>query len=211
MQTTSETIPNLRPLNKIIDLINDYAEINNVVDGAVTNPFTYWIAGGAITSCITKEKVNDYDIFSPDPFGLIEKLKSGIGYVAYENDTVANFNVDGNKIQIVKRYSPQSAEDIFNTFDFTIVCGAYDGTNFHCHDRFWQDIANQRLVVNTLTFPLRTLERMTKYSRRGYTPCPVGLLTLAKTINAMSIDWNNPSENELTYYADGTPRFTGPD
>lgn len=211
MQTISEPIPNLRPLNKIINLINDYADINTVDNDKVQNLFTYWIAGGAIASRITGEKINDYDIFTPDPTGLIEKLKNGVGYVSFENDTVANFIIDGNKIQVVKRYSPNTPEDIFSTFDFTIVCGAYDGTTFYCHDRFWRDIANRRLVINILTFPLRTLERIAKYAKRGYTTCPVGLLTLAKTINAMSIDWDNPAENELTYYADGTPRFTGPD
>lgn len=205
MITINDPIPNLAPLNKVIETINDYADINP------DNNIEYWIAGGAITSFVTKEKVNDYDVFTPEPVKLIERLKDGVGYISYENEFVANFNVDGNKVQVIKRYSPKTCEEIFETFDFTIVCGAYDGKTFYCHDRFWQDIATRRLVVNTLTFPLRTLERVAKYAKRGYSACPIGLLELAKSIHSLTIDWNNPDENALSFYPDGTPRFTGPD
>lgn len=210
MQTIGDQIPVLVKLNKIIDSINDLLEQKEGQENE-NNRIVFWISGGAITAAVTGDKINDYDIFSPTPEILRDRLKEAIGYASFEHEFFTNFWVDNNKVQVITRYSPQSPEAIFNTFDFTINCGAYDGTTFYCHDRFWQDIASRRLVVNNLFFPLKTLERVAKYSRRGYTVCPVGLLSIAKSINSLEIDWDNPSENDLSFYPDGTPRFMGPD
>lgn len=210
MIETIEKIPALASFNKIIAEINDAIDQNEGQENA-SNPIKFWIAGGAITSAVAGEKINDYDIFTPQPALLRERLKKGIGYASFEHDFFANFYLNNNKIQVISRYAPENVQAIFNTFDFTINCGAYDGDVFACHDRFWQDNATKRLVVNELFFPLKTLERVAKYSRRGYKACPQGLLRLAKAIHEMEIDWENPSQNDLEFYPDGTPRFMGPD
>lgn len=41
--------------------------------------------------------------------------------------------------------------------------------------------------------------------------CPVGLAEILKKINLNPIDWENPDENELEFYPDGTPTFRGLD
>lgn len=210
MKEIIEKIPALAPLNKIIDEINDLLDQKEGQENE-SKPIKYWIAGGAITAAITGEKINDFDLFSPTPELLRDKLKEAIGYSTFEHDFFTNFWVDNQKVQVITRYAPESQEAIFNTFDFTINCGAFDGVTFAHHDRFWQDIATKRLVVNELFFPLKTMERVAKYSRRGYKVCPVGLLSIAKAINELQIDWDNPSENDLSFYPDGTPRFMGPD
>lgn len=210
VNVTIEKIPALAPLNKIINEINDLLEQN---EGQVNadKPIKFWIAGGAITAVITGAKINDYDVFSPTPELLKEKLQKAIGFNTFEHAFFTNFWVDNKKVQVITRYSPESPEALFKTFDFTINCGAYDGVTFAHHDRLWQDIATKRLVVNELHFPLKTMERLTKYAARGFTPCPSGLLAIAKRINELQIDWDNPNENDLSFYPDGTPRFTGPD
>lgn len=210
MITITDPIPNLAPLNSIIDEINDLLDQKEGQANA-DNPIVYWIAGGAIASAISGDKINDYDLFSPTPELLRDRLKEAIGFASFEHEFFTNFWVNKHKIQVITRYQPESPQAIFNTFDFTIVCGAYDGKTFYCHDRFWQDIATKRLVIPGLFFPLKTLERVAKYSRRGYTVCPVGLMELAKAIQALEVDWDNPDENHLAFYPDGTPRFMGPD
>jgi hypothetical protein len=210
MKEMIEKIPALAPLNKIVDEINDLLDQKEGQKNE-SKPIKYWIAGGAVTAAITGDKINDFDLFSPTPELLRDRLKEAIGYSTFEHEFFTNFWVDSQKVQVITRYSPESQEDIFNTFDFTINCGAYDGLTFAHHDRFWQDVATKRLVVNELFFPLKTMERVAKYSRRGYKVCPTGLLNIAKAINALEIDWDNPSENALSFYPDGTPRFTGPD
>lgn len=210
MKEMIEKIPALAPLNKIIDEINDLFDQKEGQENA-DKPIKYWIAGGAITAAITGEKINDYDLFSPTPDKLKEKLQEAIGYNTFEHEFFTNFWVDSQKVQVITRYAPESPQALFNTFDFTINCGAYDGLTFAHHDRFWQDIATKRLVINQLFFPLKTMERLTKYAGRGYKPCPHGLMAVAKAINALEIDWDNPNENDLQFYPDGTPRFMGPD
>ena len=202
-----EQIPALMPIKQVIDQINELLGYD--AEGA--KPIKYWVAGGAITAAVTGQKINDFDIFTPQPAELRAALKEAIGYSTFEHEFFANFWVEGKKVQVISRYAPDSPEAIFNTFDFTINCGAYDGVTFACHDRFWQDIATRRLVINELFFPLKTMERLTKYAGRGYKPCPHGLLRVAKAINEAEIDWDNPSQNDLQFYPDGTPRFMGPD
>lgn len=200
MITIQESIPNLKRLDSVI------TDLNNL-----NSNLKFWVAGGAITSAVTNEKINDYDIFSPDPELIINVLLASSVQATFETENFVNFRFKNKKIQIIKRYKPHSPEEIFEKFDFTVVCGAYDGKNFYCHDRFWQDVANRKLVVNATTFPLKTMERVAKYARRGYKPCPVGLLKIARAINEMKIDWDNPDENQLSFYSDGTPRFIGVD
>lgn len=203
MIQTSDKIPNFQRLNTVIsDIKNKLADYSEE---------TFWIAGGAITSCVTNEKINDYDVFSPNPDLIIDVFLKKDVPVTFETEHFTNFKINNKKIQVIRRYKFNSPSEIFDNFDFTIVCGAYDGENFYCHDRFWQDIANRRLVINGLSFPLKTLERVAKYSKRGYTACPFGLLKIAKAIHGMKIDWDNPDENQLSFYPDGTVRFVGVD
>jgi len=202
MITTQELPLNLAKLDRAIDAIKKCSD---------TLP-EFWIAGGAVLSAITGDEINDYDVFSTSPQLLIEKLKAfSQAQVTYENPFFVNFLLYGMKIQVITRYMPIDPSELFDTFDFTVVCGAFDGQTFYCHERFWQDIATKRLVINAAPYPLKTMERLTKYAGRGYKPCPVGLLEVARKINEMEIDWNNPDENQLSFYPDGTVRFMGVD
>jgi hypothetical protein len=50
---------------------------------------------------------------------------------------------------------------------------------------------------------------MQKYIKKGYTACNGTLLTLTRELQKVNLD--NPQENSLTFYSDGTPRFLGVD
>lgn len=223
MYQTTEEIPALHHMQRLIDLIKQYqieyhkehplksssiANMQLIERSAIPK---FWIAGGAIHSAITGSRVNDYDLFSDYPYAVTAAIEAAGHTPSFQTDHFANYYVDGFKVQVIYRYSPNDPQELFDTFDFTIVCGAYDGQTFYCHDRFWQDVAAKRLVVSGVMFPLRIMERMAKYAKKGYTPCPVGLLAIAKAIHALDIDWDDPDQNHLTFYTNGTPRFTGPD
>ena len=200
MQTT-EPMLCLGRLKNTIDSIRDI----------VGNDVKLWIAGGAVTSAVTGSRINDYDVFSSTPNLLVALLKEKGVTVTYENPYFVNFKIAGRKVQVITRFEYPSMEQTVKEFDFTVVCGAYDGETFVFHDRFWQDIATRRLVINKITFPLKTMDRVAKYAKRGFTACPVGLLNIAKAIHALEIDWDSPDENQLSFYPDGTPRFVGVD
>lgn len=209
MIVTNETIPAFSLLHQVYSWIQSCLDHSLGEDSSNVN---FWIAGGAVCSAVQHEKINDFDVFSNSP-GLVQDALAQSGHkMTFEIEgRFRNYLVFGHKVQVIHGFPVDSAEDIINMFDYTCVCGAYTPDEFVCHDRFWQDNATKRLVVNGLPYPLSTMERMAKYAKRGFTPCPVGLLALAKAIQGLEVDWDNPEENVLAFYPDGTPRFGGVD
>ncbi len=195
-------------MNKILDVFEDVDEAIRESNDNVSIPF--WFAGGCIRSAIDGDKINDFDLFSPRAVEIKEILMKK-NHCSFTDERVSNFWINNNKIQVVTRFAPSDVEVLFRTFDFSIVMAACDGKNLICDDRFLLDVAQKRLVIVNLTFPLNTLQRTYKYVKRGYNICPVAIKTLAQTINGMEIDWNNPSEDIFSFYPDGTPRFGGVD
>jgi hypothetical protein len=188
-------IKEFAPLNEVI------VDIINVAGGQTPH---FWIAGGAVLSCITNSPIKDFDIYSPDP----EKLVSLLREASTRNDLdpkqyckfeltldvpgyVANFtDQNGRIIQIVRSIQPQNVDQLLWTFDFTVVCGAYDGIYFDADSRFFRDIARRKIVVNNLRYPLRAMERMVKYVSRGYSIETEEMLKIAKAIDGGVADWN---------------------
>jgi len=177
----------------IIDIIN--------VAGGQTPHF--WIAGGAVLSCITNSPIKDFDIYSPDPEKLVSLLReastaNGLDPRSCKFELtldvpgyVANFtDQNGRIIQIVRSFQPQNADQLLEAFDFTIVCGAYDGVYFDADSRFFRDIARRKIVTNNIRYPLRAMERMVKYVSRGYSIETEEMLKIAKAIDGGAVDWN---------------------
>lgn len=171
-----------------------------------------WIAGGALRSYLVGERVKDLDIFSNDPdavqaaFIADETFKAG-----FKNDLIANFYKEGICYQVIKKYKFATPKETIDNFDFTIICAAIGVDGIVVDDRFYIDNAQRRLVVKSLPKPLSTVKRGMKYSMRGYTMCPVGLAKILKAVQANPINWDDPSQNEIEFYPDGTPSFRGLD
>ena len=172
---------------------------------------SFWIAGGSLLSLLTGAPVNDYDVFSADPEKTAKWFKAEGYEPGFENDLIANFQHRDAKVQVIKRHTRPSMEATIDLFDFTAVCAAFDGERFVCHPRFYLDAAQRRLVVHKLTFPLSSVRRALKYSRKGFFMCPVGLAAMLRMINEMPIDWADPEQNQIEFYPDGTPSFRGVD
>ena len=200
----------LESIYKELDtLINSLTDESEIIKGTV---IPFWIAGGALSDLSRGVMFKDIDIFTSMPADALERLKEADVKPYFEvKDRVSNFKIKGHTVQLVTGYAPQSPSAIIDLFDFTAVCGVYTTSGFTSHPRFWQDNATKRLVINNLPKPLSTLERITKYCRKGFRCCPIGLSRVAKAINAMEIDWDNPKENEMNFYPDGTTRFLGID
>jgi len=177
--------------------------IINIINVAGGQAPQFWIAGGAVLSCITNSPIKDFDIYSPDPEKLISLLKeasTGNGLdprsCKFEltldvPNHVANFtDQNGRIIQIVRSIQPQNAVELLGSFDFTVVCGAYDGICFDADSRFFRDIARRKIVVNNLRYPLRAMERMVKYVSRGYSIETEEMMKIAKAIDGGVVNWN---------------------
>jgi hypothetical protein len=171
-----------------------------------------WIAGGALRSYLLGEKVKDLDIFSNNPSAVQDAFTSDASFKAgFQNDLIANFYKDGICYQVIKKYKFETPLETINNFDFTIICCALGKDGIVADERFYIDNAQKRLVVKSLPKPLSTIKRGMKYSKRGYAMCPVGLAKILKAVQENPIDWDNPNENEIEFYPDGTPSFRGLD
>lgn len=171
-----------------------------------------WIAGGAMRSWLVGDLVKDIDIFSNDPDAVLTAFKADESFKpGHENDFIAHFYKDNMRYEVIKKYRYASQKETIENFDFTIICASYGPDGIVVDDRFYIDNAQKRLVVKALPKPLSTIKRAIKYSGRGYAMCPVGLAKILKQIQENPIDWDNPSQNEIEFYPDGTPSFRGLD
>lgn len=181
-------------------------------------PENYVIAGGAVRDYLVGEKIKDIDIFTNSKENarkLFDAMLARGGKdlnpdKPLDDRPLYNVVFDSRWFQIVNtvHYNPQSSETIDN-FDFTVCCGMISMAGFSCHPNFFQDIVCKHLRVNKLIKPLDSMNRLQKYNKKGYTACSGTILAIAKEV--AKINFDNPDENTLVFYPDGSPRFVGVD
>lgn len=181
------------------------------------NPKHYAIAGGSIRDYLSNEDVKDIDVFSQSQEAedkILAWFKDQNNpnkiEIMNENSQLANFKLDGRWIQVIKgKFYNMETDAVVESFDFTICGAMLVDDRFATLPTFFQDTLAKHLRINKITFPLSTLERMQKYIKKGYTACNGTLLAIAQS--QATVNFNNPSEDTLRFYPDGTPRFFGID
>ena len=161
--------------------------------------FKFFVAGGAITSALTEQEINDYDIYfyNEDDYNLFVK------HICVDNATLINdselaqtWNRGGQTFQTIKIFGTPA--EVFEYFDYTINMAAlvygididhnYDTEDFVLHERFFDDIMSRRLIFNIKTkFPINSLFRLKKYESRGYKINKCELLKVALAISKLDI------------------------
>lgn len=135
-----------------------------------------FIAGGSITSIYTNKPINDIDVY-PKTEAAFEDLvhlmfESGYFCADVSERAVTFVQGDDIPIQIMHFDTFETAEKIFECFDFTVCMGAYDvdTKKFVLHDDFLEDCCQRVLRFNPKTrFPYASAWRVNKYKERGYT------------------------------------------
>jgi len=177
-------------------------------------PANCWIAGGAIRDFFSLGYCSsDIDVFFPsmEEFIKADDWLKGRENVkcTFRNEMVVNYKYKKHKVQLIKTHFFSSPQETIANFDFTVACGAVDKEMLYAHDTFFIDLAGRRIVINSLPFPLSTLQRLQRYIKKGYTICNGGLLEIAKGIQ--KLDLNNPTVNTFEFYPEGAkkglPRF----
>lgn len=135
--------------------------------------YDFYIAGGAIASIVTNKEINDFDVYIKRGCNLLSLMKE-----IKENTTILSathksvfVNHSGVNINFIFLDTYERAEDIFETFDYTCVMGAYDVTNdeFILHENFLLHNSQRILMFNPNTsFPIMSAIRIKKYVDRGY-------------------------------------------
>lgn len=133
-----------------------------------------FLAGGALTATFSNRHIKDFDLY----FKSKKDFEDAVHY-AYDHSywcvsisTRAITFVKGKDVyQLMSfRFFP-SAEDIFESFDFTCCMAALDldSERFVFHPRFFVDLSRRDLVFNPKTaYPLASGFRISKYQDRGY-------------------------------------------
>jgi len=132
------------------------------------------IAGGALTSAFTGTNINDVDMYfkTKDDFILAveQAYDEGLWCVAATNRAVT-FVQGSSVIQLMHFDFFETAEAIFDAFDFTVCMAAYDldSKEFIFHTDFFKH-ASQRFLRfhNGTRYPYGSLMRVLKYQQRGY-------------------------------------------
>lgn len=151
-----------------------------------------FVAGGAVTSLYTNKTINDFDIYPKSEEALIEAIRwayENSGYWCVDHSGRAMTFANGNKgenqqIQIMHFDTFETAEKIFDAFDFTVCMGAYDldEKKFVLHDMFLEHCSQRFLSFNKGTrFPYASARRVKKYEDRGYT---IGMIEFQKIMLA---------------------------
>lgn len=161
-----------------------------------------FIAGGACRAWFANEEVNDYDFFFPTKSDYIkfeenaytenendflEEIDNTLGdyekvWISDNANTYKNIETDAIIQFIHNHYNP--IEEQVKSFDFTVCAIAYDFNEkcFYAHPKFFDDLNDKRLrlIVNdeSMLYPLAELERVAKYSRKGYYIREVDIVTL---------------------------------
>ncbi len=140
-----------------------------------------FIAGGAILSTATRTDVNDYDVYPKSNKAMIDAfhhlLDDGCFVVNISDRAVTfksnNVGLDDLRtiIQVMTYDSFETAEKIFENFDFTVCMGAFDcdTKSYSFHEDFYPDIATKTLRFNPKTrYPLNSMLRVNKYIAKGF-------------------------------------------
>lgn len=153
-----------------------------------------FIAGGTITSLFSNREVNDIDLYFRNERSLINFVEE-----IYEdsNDWVNSLTskallvrINDLEVQMIHFKYFETAEDIFNTFDYTVCMGAFDFSTeeFVLHNDFMKHNSQRILKFNKNTaFPIVSLLRVQKYKEKGYNISKPEFLRVALKIMTLDI------------------------
>lgn len=135
-----------------------------------------FLAGGAITSLYTNKPINDWDIYPKSMKAREEIIQWAFeaGYWCAHASSRALTFAQGEeaKIQIMIFDTFETADKIFDFFDFTVCMGAFDfdTQKFVLHDKFLLHCSQRFLSFNSNTrFPYASAWRVRKYEEKGFT------------------------------------------
>ncbi|MCU1123506.1 hypothetical protein JAK34_15825 [Stenotrophomonas maltophilia] len=157
-------------------------------------PKNSFIAGGALTSVFTGQPINDVDIYFKSKQSFIDAVRdaydSGLWCVA-ATDRAVTFARGEDIVQLMLFDFFNTAEAVFDAFDFTVCMAAYDvdAEAFIFHPDFFKHNSQRHLSFHSGTrFPFGTLLRTIKYRERGYKLGRGDLLRIALRCHQVSLN-----------------------
>jgi hypothetical protein len=175
------------------------SELNSILARAAHfKPRGAFIAGGALTSAFTGQPINDVDYYFKTKEAFMEAVE-----LAYDDclwcvsatDRAVTFVSGGDVIQLMHFDFFETAEDIFDAFDYTVCMAAYDidKADFVMHEDFLKHASQRFLRFHSGTrYPYGSLMRVLKYQQRGYTIGKSDLLRIGLSLQKVKIEsWDD--------------------
>lgn len=165
-----------------------------------------WLAGGALRrTLLRQEPDSDFDFFFRDAdqlaaftadldwlgMGKLRETEHHIHYRGRVGDSALPIDV-----QCIRFAFYASAEEVIDSFDFTICQFAFDGINLTAGSYSLWDLGRKRLAVHRVTFPVSSMRRVLKYASQGFKACNGCLATLLRATA------ENPALNTEIAYVD---------
>lgn len=148
-----------------------------------------WCAGGAIRRALIKQPLDsDFDFFFrdadamvawekalPPTLTLIRETEHHKHWRGHIGDSSLPIDVQGIRF----RYYA-SAEEVIDSFDYTITQFALDGQKLVTTPYALWDLGRKRLAIHKVTYPVATTRRLLKYTQQGFTACGGCIATLLR-------------------------------
>lgn len=157
-----------------------------------------FIAGGALTSAFTGLGINDIDIYFKNKEAFIEAIQQAYDeslWCVAATDRAVTFVRDNSVIQLMHFDFFETAEAIFDAFDYTVCMAAYDidKQDFVMHEDFMKHAAQRFLRFHSGTrYPYGSLMRVLKYQSRGYTIGKSDLLRIGLCLQRVPLEsWDD--------------------
>lgn len=151
-----------------------------------------WLAGGAIRRTLIGMNLDsDFDFFfhDVDQLAVFRKAIESKGAKKTANNEHAEtyiLKITGKDriIQLIKMGFYESAEQLLDSFDFTVTQLAYDGTDFIFGKYTLWDLSRKRLALHKLTYGVSSTRRLIKYTNQGFTACAGVLQSILEAVVA---------------------------
>ncbi len=142
-----------------------------------------FVAGGAITSLYTNKPINDWDLYPKSLQAREDTIRwlfeSGY-WCSFASSRALTFvrnsrdimDAQPEQVQVMIFDTFETADKIFDLFDFTVCMGAFDfdTEKFVLHEKFLLHCSQRFIQFNPNTrFPYASAWRIRKYEERGYT------------------------------------------
>ncbi len=170
--------------------------IENYFEG-VHMPDGTFLAGGAVLSLMTGNKINDLDLYFSSRESVAEFIEENSGvYLHSVTDKSISLSLSTTKygtkeFQLIYFDSYNNADEIFRDFDFSVCMCAYsfDDKQFHFHKDFWEHLGAKKLVFSQSTkFPIISLLRVEKYQQKGFSIGNGELRKIALAISKLNLE-----------------------
>lgn len=177
------------------EYIFEKKKLHNYLGEALYNALKTYnviIAGGTITSLFTNSDINDIDIYFRSKSDLSNFLLEEMNgkWVIAKTDKAFLFKYEEIKVQAIYFKCFENADEIFNTFDFTVCMGAYDFAieDFVFHKDFFKHNSQRILKFNQNTaYPIVSALRVDKYKKKGYSISKPEFIRIMLTILQFNI------------------------